>query len=149
MERQMDAFGPEFTRQCVTNGVMAASEYLAIEMKSRAPVGTEYERDREPGTLRDSIGVILDPMNEDRPYRIAASISPEYEKSEGQQSPGYWCRFVEYGSAHNPEPHPFMRPTIDECGAAAIDHCITVTGARLEAMSSGKVGVAAGADYTP
>ena len=141
MEKKMDAFGPEFTRECVTKGVVEASEFLADLMRSRAPVSTDFDSDREPGTLRDSIGVIMDPMKADKPDYVSASISPEYEKSEGDQSPGYYSRFVEYGSAHN-QPEPFMRPTVDEGGMAAIDRCITVTGAALDAMSGGTLGVA-------
>lgn len=142
MERKMDAFGPEFTRECVTEGVIAASELLAEVMRSRAPISTEFDQDREPGTLRDSIGVIMDESDADRPDYVSAAISPEYEKSEGQQSPGYYCRFVEYGSAHNPQPEPFMRPTLDEAGGAAIERCITVTSAALDALSGGGLDVA-------
>jgi HK97 gp10 family phage protein len=142
MEKKMDAFGPEFTRECVTKGVLEASELLADVMRSRAPVATDFDTDRDPGTLRDSIGVISDPLKSDKPDFVSATISPEYEKSDGQQSPGYWCRFVEYGSEHNPHPQPFMRPTLDEAGMAAIDLCITVTGAELNAMSGGALDVA-------
>jgi HK97 gp10 family phage protein len=142
MEKKMDAFGPEFTRECVTKGVAAASEFLANEMRTRAPVSTDYDTTREPGTLRNSIGVIMNPLNEERPDYVSAAISPEYEKSEGKQSPGYWCRFVEYGSEHNPHPEPFMRPTVDEAGKTAIDRCILVTSAELDSMSGGALDVA-------
>jgi HK97 gp10 family phage protein len=144
MEKKMDAFGPEFTRKCVTQGVEAASNLLKEVMKGRAPVSTEYSA--QPGELRDSIDILLKAQNVDRPNVVAAAISPIYEKSEGEQSPGYYCRFVEYGSVHNPHPDAFMRGTIDEAGMKAIDLCITVTGQALDSMSGSQATTVPGSE---
>ena len=141
IDRMMQELGPEFSRRCVTRGVFAASQLLAAEMKGRCPVGVSFEK--QPGEMRDAIDVLPKKFNQDRPDVIAATISPTYEKKEGQESPGYYCRFVEYGSVHNPHPQPFMRNTIDDAGSAAIDYCIEVTATEFEKMSMGKGTVAA------
>lgn len=140
----MDAFGPEFTRECVTKGVHAGATVLYNAMKANAPVLSAASPTRVPGELRDSIDALMTPFNQDKPSVVSAKISPTYEKREGTQSPGYWCRFVEYGSVHNPVPEPFMRPAIDQEGKAAIEECISATAAALEAGSGGKATVAEG-----
>jgi hypothetical protein len=142
LDRMMADLGPQFTPQCVTRGVFAASQLLKQEMKSRCPVGGQFEVHR-PGQMRDAIDVLPRKYKQERPDVIGATISPTFEKADGDESPGYYCTFVEYGSVHNPQPEPFMRNTMDEAGNAAIDYCIEVTASELEKMSFGKATVAA------
>lgn len=134
MDAMMKNFGPEFTRKCVIKGVWEAAQFLAQEMRSRCPVGGQYET-RYPGEMRDAIDVLAKPYKSDHPSQVGATISPLYDKSLGDQSPGYYCTFVEYGSVHNPTPDPFERPTMDEAGQEAIEICIETVAAELEKMS--------------
>ncbi len=137
LERRMTEFAPQFNRACIRRGVDAGAAVLVGAAKGFAPTLKPHTSTskREPGELRDAIEAIPDPVDANNPSRTGSTVSPTYTKSDGPDSPGVWGKFVEYGSVHNPQPEPFLRPAIDGSGMEAIDVCIAEVGAALGMMA--------------
>jgi hypothetical protein len=136
LDARMEAFPAEFNRACARDGVEAMCVYLAGLAQDNAPVMTEAFGKREPGELRDSIGVIMEDVRANNPTYTSGLVTPIYDGG-GQESPGVWGKFVEYGSVHNPDPKPFLRPAVDGGAAEAIDICVRVTGESLDKLPGG------------
>jgi HK97 gp10 family phage protein len=110
VEEALAQAGPKLAKRAVRKALKAGGEIFVEAAKQRAPVAQRGTPQRRPGELRDSITMTtkLSPREESGTVHVGA----EYKKSEGEQSPGVYGRFVEFGSVHN-QPHPFLRPAFD------------------------------------
>lgn len=158
LDARMEAFPAEFNRECARDGVEAMCVYLALLAQANAPVMTEAFGNREPGELRDSIGVIMEDVVASQPWYTNGLVTPIYEGG-GLQTPGVWGKFVEYGHdvvvggekryghggevVGHVEPHPFLRPAVDEGAEAAIDICVRVVGESLDKLPGSSTSEAA------
>ena len=97
---------------------LTAPLLMVAGAKSRAPLLKVATKRRQPGELRDSIGmkISLSPKQESG----KVSVGPLKDKSKGKDSPGTWGMFVEFGSVHGAA-QPFMRPGFDSASQAALE----------------------------
>lgn len=111
--------GPKLAKRALRKGLVAGGEVFVEAVKALTPVATEGTPQRRPGELRDAMTmkVKLSPKQEAGTVFVGA----EYKKEDGDQSPGVYDRFVEFGSVHNPKPIAHMRPGFDEAKGRALD----------------------------
>jgi HK97 gp10 family phage protein len=110
----------EIARRHSMAAVIAGADVIVDAARANAPLLRTETSNREIGELRDAIDFVPDPVSSRNPARVGGTVSPTYDKSQGAQDPGVWGKFVEYGSVHG-EAQPFLRPAVDQDGAAAID----------------------------
>jgi HK97 gp10 family phage protein len=133
-EARLGQLAPEIARRHGMAAVMAGADVIIDAAKVNAPVLKTTASNREAGELRDAIAFVPDPVSPKNPMRVGGTVSPTYDKSGGAQDPGVWGKFVEYGSVHG-RPQPFLRPAVDEDGAAAIDAMAEEMRAGLDAIA--------------
>ena len=106
--------GPKLAKRALRKALKAGGDLMVAGAKSRAPLLKVATKRRQPGELRDSIGmkISLSPKQESG----KVSVGPLKDKSKGKDSPGTWGMFVEFGSVQ-----PFMRPGFDSSSQAALE----------------------------
>lgn len=110
--------GPKLAKRVLRKGLKAGGEVLLEAVKGLTPVATQGTPQREPGELRDAMAMKIKlSAKEESGYCI---IGAEYKKEDGNQSPGVYNSFVEFGSVHGP-PQPHMRPGFDQANRRALD----------------------------
>lgn len=110
--------GPKLAKRALREGLKAGAEVFIEAAKANAPVLKEGTPQRYPGELRDSI--IEKTVLSSSAGSGEAIVGPEYKKQDGEQSPGVWGRFVEFGSIHG-DAQPYMRPAFDSEKDRALD----------------------------
>ena len=133
-EQQMTALGPEFARTVAVRAVYDMGEVIQVSAQRRAPVLAKAAANRQPGELRDDIGFLMDAVDATLPMRTGGTVSPLYDGDA--EGPGVYGKFVEYGSVHNPQPEPFLRPAVEEDGEHALDAAVVSIGSSLKQMKS-------------
>ena len=132
VEEALSQAGPKLAKRAMRKALQAGGELLMNSAKSRAPVlkgpGTRH---RQPGELRDSIGMKIKLSPKEEAGRV--SVGPLKDKSKGRQSPGVWGMFVEFGSVHGAA-QPFMRPGFDSAAKPALDAFTDVIRANVETL---------------
>lgn len=80
----------------------------AFSLKGRGFKKVEFSKG---GELRADIGakITANPSK----GSVSLRVGPRYS-GKGSQDPGVYAMFVEFGSAHNAPPNPFVRKTFDE-----------------------------------
>lgn len=108
--------GPKIAKRALRKGLNAAGDIFVDAAKAKAPVLKKGTKQRRPGELRDSITkkVKLSPKEESG----TVIVGPEYKKEDGDQSPGVYGLFPEFGI--NGPTQPYMRPGFDEAHDAAL-----------------------------
>jgi HK97 gp10 family phage protein len=132
LEDALAEAGPKFARKAVRKGLNAAGDVMLEAVKARTPVAKEGTPQRRPGELRDAMTkkIKMKPK-EEAGYVI---IGAEYKKADGNQSPGVYDKFVEFGSVHNiAKPH--MRPGFDEAKDAALAAFVAVAKEGVESLN--------------
>jgi HK97 gp10 family phage protein len=125
--------GPKLARRALAKALKAAGAVLVREAKSRAPVAVKDTPQRRPGELRDAITagpVRTSPKHERASLRVGPEIAAK-DKEDSAQSPGVYGKFVEFGSIHNPNKKPFLRPAFDAAAQAALDAATDVLAAAV------------------
>jgi HK97 gp10 family phage protein len=96
----------------------AAGSYLAERAREKAPMITKPTRQRMPGELKRSIGF---KVSLTKKKGLVVRIGPQFTKGgEFKRSPGFWGKFVEYGTV-TASARPYLRPAFDTGKAAALD----------------------------
>ena len=110
--------GPKLAKRALRKALKAGGDLLVASARSRAPLLKVATKRRQPGELRDSIGmkIVLSAKQESG----TVTIGPLKDKAKGKDSPGTWGMFVEFGSVHGPA-QPFMRPGFDSSSQAALE----------------------------
>ena len=110
--------GPKLAKHSLRKALKAGGDLMVASAKSRAPLLKVATKRRQPGELRDSIGmkIALSAKQE----RGTVTIGPLKDKAKGKDSPGTWGMYVEFGSVHGAA-QPFMRPGFDTASQAALD----------------------------
>jgi HK97 gp10 family phage protein len=110
--------GPKLAKRVIRKGLKAGGEIMLEAVKDLTPVAIEGTPQRKPGELRDAMTtkMKLSPKEESG-YLI---VGAEYKKEDGNQSPGVYNSFVEFGSVHGPA-QPHMRPGFDQSNKHALD----------------------------
>ncbi len=111
--------GPKLAKRALRKALKAGGDLMVAGAKSRAPLLKAATKRRQPGELRDSIGmkIVLSAKQESG----TVTIGPLKDKSKkGKDSPGTWGMFVEFGSVHGAA-QPFMRPGFDSASQAALE----------------------------
>ena len=110
--------GPKLAKRALRKALKAGGDLMVVSAKSRAPLLKVATKRRQPGELRDSIGmkIVLSAKQESG----TVTIGPLKDKSKGKDSPGTWGMFVEFGSVHGAA-QPFMRPGFDSSSQAALE----------------------------
>jgi HK97 gp10 family phage protein len=123
--------GPKLAKRAMRKCLNAGADALVAAAKAKAPILKEGTPQRRPGELRDSIvkKVKLSPKEE----AGIVVIGPEYKKADGQQSPGLYGMFVEFGSEHGPA-QPYLRPGFDEANKPALDAFTNVMRTAVESL---------------
>ena len=101
--------GDKVAKQFIKKAGKEAGDLFVAEAKQRAPVMAKPTRQRQPGTLRDSI---IAKVSLTKKNGLFVKVGPKKEV--------YWGRFVEFGTSKM-KPHPFMRPAWDGEKNAALD----------------------------
>ncbi len=110
--------GPKLAKAALRKGLMAGGQVLLESVKALTPVAKKGTPQREPGELRDAMKVKIQlKPKEEAGYAV---IGAEYKKEDGNQSPGVYDKFVEFGSVHGPA-QPHMRPGFDASKQKALD----------------------------
>jgi HK97 gp10 family phage protein len=119
VEDALSQAGPKLAKRAMRQALKAGAESYIEAVKRNTPVLAEETPQRKPGELRDSIQILatrLSPSQESGRIRIG----PAHDKSKGNQSPGVYGKFVEYGSVHNIA-QPFMRSGYSEATPKALE----------------------------
>jgi HK97 gp10 family phage protein len=111
--------GPKLAKRALRKGLVAGGQVFLDAVKALTPVATEGTPQREPGELRDAMTMKVKLSNKEESGTVV--IGAEYKKEDGSQSPGVYDKFVEFGSVHNPQKRPHMRPGFDEAKNRALD----------------------------
>lgn len=115
--------GPKIARASIRKGLIEGGQVMLDAVKALTPVMVEGTLQREPGELRDAMAIKVKlSAKEESGYAI---IGAEYKKEDGDQSPGVWDRFVEFGSVHG-SAQPHMRPGFDQSHGAALTRFVEV-----------------------
>lgn len=118
VEDALAGAGPKLAKAALRKGLTAGGQVMLDAVKSLTPVAKKGTPQREPGELRDAMKIKVQlKAKEEAGYAI---IGAEYKKEDGNQSPGVYDKFVEFGSVHGPA-QPHMRPGFDEAKQAALD----------------------------
>jgi HK97 gp10 family phage protein len=125
--------GPKIAKRAVRAGLIAGATPMLEAAKALAPVLVEGTPQRQPGELRDSLvmKVKMSPKEESG----TVIIGPEYKKQDGNQSPGLYGMFVEFGSVHN-KIQPFLRPGFDQCTQISVDAFALKVSAAVDSLKS-------------
>lgn len=117
LEAALRDAGPKLARQSLTAALKAGGDVFLAAVKSHCPVGVEDTPQATPGELRDALTtqVTFSPKHGSGTVHVGVKKHPEM----GSQSPAVYAGFVEFGSVHNPQAKPFLRPGFDESKAAA------------------------------
>lgn len=118
VEDALAGAGPKLAQRALRRALKAGGKVLVDAAKTRAPVLAKGTPQRVPGALRDSITmkVKMSPKQEQGTVQVGS----EY-KGGGSNSPAVYGKWVEFGSIHNPQPQPFMRPAFDSANQQALD----------------------------
>ena len=110
--------GPKLAKRALRRALKAGGDRMVAGAKSRAPLLKVATKRRQPGELRDSIGMKIALSAKQESGTV--TIGPLKDKSKGKDSPGTWGMFVEFGSVHGAA-QPFMRPGFDSSSKAALE----------------------------
>lgn len=101
--------GDKVAKQFLRKAGKEASDLFVEAAKQRAPVLKKATRQRQPGTLRDSI---IAKVSLRKGKGLSVRVGPKKEV--------FYARFVEFGTSKM-APHPYMRPAWDNEKQAALD----------------------------
>jgi HK97 gp10 family phage protein len=121
----------QIVKQSFKQALIAAAKTEIAVAKSLAPVMSKPTKYREPGELRNSIDVSSVKFNR---YGAGVKVGPKRIKGESNQTPGAWGLMVEYGSVHNPNPVPYLRPAFDQTKETAIQEFADVLRAKIDEL---------------
>jgi len=131
VEDALADLGPKLARSALRKGLSEAAKPMVAKAKALAPVDNGKVPGSKPGELRDSIGAVVQTKKDGSAKAI---IGPRYNKADGNQSPGVYGKFVEFGSVHNPVPSPFLRASFDGSNKEALDKFVDVVRAALPGL---------------
>ncbi len=118
VEDALSEAGPKIAKAALRKGLVAGGQVLVDAVKALTPVAKEGTPQRQPGELRDSMTMKTKlSAKEEKGYTV---IGAEYKKEDGNQSPGVYDKFVEFGSIHGAA-QPHMRPGFDSAKQQALD----------------------------
>jgi HK97 gp10 family phage protein len=118
VEEALSQAGPKLARAAMRKALKRGGDVFLARAKQRAPILKKATPQRQPGELRDAITEVvkLTPKQEAGRARIGLKHDP----AKGNQSPGVYGLFVEFGSVHNTA-QPYMRPAYDSARQEAAD----------------------------
>ena len=131
VEDALAGAGPELAKRAMRKALRAGGKVLLEAARNRAPVLTKATPKRIPGALRDSLTmkVQLSPKQESGVVHVGSQY-----KGGGHNSPAVYGKWVEFGSVHNPQPQPFMRPAFDSASKDAEEAFTEVMRAEVEKL---------------
>jgi HK97 gp10 family phage protein len=101
---KLSALPTKLARRVMRKALKAVGLYWIGELKSRVPILS--------GELRDSIDQKVSVRDEGQSGTV--TVGPTWGRGKGNQSPGLYAMFVEFGLRVKRYPmQPFMRPTFD------------------------------------
>jgi HK97 gp10 family phage protein len=134
VENALAEAGPKLAKRVLRKGLTAGGQIMLDAVKALTPVAVEGTPQAKPGELRDSMTmkVKMSPKEESGTVVIGA----EYKSADGNQSPGVYDSFVEFGSVHNPAtpPKAHMRPGFDSSKNAALETFTEVMRAGVDTL---------------
>jgi HK97 gp10 family phage protein len=125
--------GPKLAKRALRKGLVAGGQVFLDAVKALTPVAKEGTPQREPGELRDAMTMKVKLSSKEESGTVV--IGAEYKKEDGNQSPGVYDRFVEFGSVHNTA-KPHVRPGFDEAKGKALDAFTEVMRAGVDSLDS-------------
>jgi HK97 gp10 family phage protein len=111
VEEALSQAGPKLAKRAMRKALEAGGKVFVARAKERAPILKKQTPHRKPGDLRDAImqDIKLSPKQEFGRARVGL----KHDKEKGNQSPGVYGLFVEFGTRHMAA-QPYMRPAYDE-----------------------------------
>lgn len=133
VEEALEQAGPKIAKRSLRHGLSEGGQVLLSAVKGLTPVAKKGTPQRRPGELRDAMTTKTTLSTKGQSGTTV--VGAEYKKEDGNQSPGVYDRFVEFGSIHGAA-QPHMRPGFDQAKGAALDKFTAVMREGVDSLKS-------------